>query len=157
LRTYNPELPEEFIRVVERCLDRDPNCRYQNVAELAQALEPLATSEQLGAAERIATILGVKLTYPVHPILASADVSPLTEPSLDIEVVDEMEADPFRASLAQSDWRRVPKHMWGWGLSAVVLVSGVFGCWGYLHAETVRSWMDYSLQYAASVYHLVRR
>lgn len=158
LRAYNPELPEEFIRIVERCLDRDPDRRYQNVAELAQALEPLATSELIGAAERIARILGVKLTYPAHSVLERReDARGLDAKSLNIDVVDEVDVDVSGAPIEQDDWRRFPKHMWGWGVSVVVLVSGVFGCWGYIHAETVRSWMENSIQYAESIYQFVRR
>src|SRR5262249_1272929 len=38
-RDENPEVPEVLDRVIRRCLDPQPDRRYQNAAELAQALE----------------------------------------------------------------------------------------------------------------------
>jgi serine/threonine-protein kinase len=41
LSELRPELPAALVYVVERCLERDPDRRFANVAELAEALAPL--------------------------------------------------------------------------------------------------------------------
>jgi serine/threonine-protein kinase len=45
--------PAKFERVVHRCLEKDPDDRYPNVAELALALEPFASHAGRGSVERI--------------------------------------------------------------------------------------------------------
>jgi serine/threonine-protein kinase len=62
LRRLNLEVPEEFVCVVERCLKRNPAFRFQNVAELALALEPLAIPSSGSPSERIACLLGIEPT-----------------------------------------------------------------------------------------------
>jgi serine/threonine protein kinase len=41
LTELRPDLPAALVYVVERCLERDPDRRFANVAELAEALAPL--------------------------------------------------------------------------------------------------------------------
>jgi serine/threonine-protein kinase len=60
-RRFHPGIPEELAYVVERCLEKDPRMRYQNVAALAAALEPFASAHAHGTAER----LGIVLRGPV--------------------------------------------------------------------------------------------
>jgi serine/threonine-protein kinase len=148
LRVLNPELPEEFIRIVERCLERNPEKRYQNVAELAQALEPLAELEQVGAAERIAKILGVKL-----PQAVAVSFSPQERISdmVYVDVVD-VESVSGKSAGTGNDVQLGAKPLWGVGLSAVVLASGVFGCWGYFHFDALRTWVASSLDYVHSLF-----
>lgn len=57
LVTHRPGLPLDLQRVVERCLQKDPAARYQNVAELAQALAPFAPSRARVHADRAASVL----------------------------------------------------------------------------------------------------
>jgi serine/threonine protein kinase len=45
--------PPELEKVIVRCLQKDPADRYQNVAELAQALLPFAGDESVSVAKRI--------------------------------------------------------------------------------------------------------
>jgi len=49
-------MPDELMRVVLRCLERDPNARFANVAELARALLPLSTPSSQHIVERIESI-----------------------------------------------------------------------------------------------------
>ena len=42
LKDLRPDLPLDLIATIERCLDKDPARRFQNVGELADALEPFA-------------------------------------------------------------------------------------------------------------------
>ncbi len=39
---HRPDLPRPMIEVIDRCLQKDPALRYENAAELAAALEPMA-------------------------------------------------------------------------------------------------------------------
>ena len=54
LRSVKPDVPPELEAVVVRCLDKEPQQRFQDVASLARALAPFATPEARVAAERIA-------------------------------------------------------------------------------------------------------
>jgi serine/threonine protein kinase len=42
LAELRPDLPAALVYVIERCLERDPERRFSNIAELAEALAPLA-------------------------------------------------------------------------------------------------------------------
>jgi serine/threonine protein kinase len=44
LQTLRGDLPEPFVAVVARCLEKEPTQRYASVAELARALVPFATT-----------------------------------------------------------------------------------------------------------------
>jgi serine/threonine-protein kinase len=61
VRHYRPDLPEAVGSIVDRCLEKDPSRRFQNVAELAQALVPfsLMPARSQALAERIAMTLKV--------------------------------------------------------------------------------------------------
>jgi serine/threonine-protein kinase len=60
LRELVPNLSEAFVRTVERCLQRAPEARFQNVAELARALEPFAPRERISTSRRIAKVLSLE-------------------------------------------------------------------------------------------------
>jgi eukaryotic-like serine/threonine-protein kinase len=57
LRGTRPGVPEAFDRVVRRCLERDPNRRYPDVAALAAALVEFAPEARLHA-ERARRVMG---------------------------------------------------------------------------------------------------
>jgi serine/threonine protein kinase len=52
-----PSLSSTIVSAVERCLRKDPAHRYQSVAELAAALEPVASPRARQSIERIARVL----------------------------------------------------------------------------------------------------
>jgi serine/threonine-protein kinase len=71
-REIEPKLPIGLNNVVMRCLEKDPTKRYQNVAELAAALEPYAPASARGATGRISNVLNVSgmievSTAPTEP------------------------------------------------------------------------------------------
>jgi serine/threonine-protein kinase len=66
-----PGVPPLLVSVVERCLRKQPEARYQSVAELAQALSPLASPRGLQSVERISRVLGLALSSS-NPALAYA-------------------------------------------------------------------------------------
>lgn len=52
LAQLRPETPASLVRVVERCLSKDPTARFANAAELASALEPFVPTASRVWAER---------------------------------------------------------------------------------------------------------
>jgi serine/threonine-protein kinase len=60
LAAYCPEAPPALQAVIDRCLEKDPDRRFQNVAELAIALLPFAPSRARLYAQRASSILGTK-------------------------------------------------------------------------------------------------
>ncbi len=55
----HPEIPAELDAIVARCLEKNPNDRYQNVAELAMALYPYGPRRARVYAERCCLLLRV--------------------------------------------------------------------------------------------------
>jgi serine/threonine-protein kinase len=53
LAELRADLPPALVYVIERCMERDPERRFQNVAELAEALAPLDDWSPASEAERI--------------------------------------------------------------------------------------------------------
>jgi eukaryotic-like serine/threonine-protein kinase len=55
------DIPDDYTETVMRCLEKNPDKRFQNVGELAWGLVPFATEPALarGSAERASRILGV--------------------------------------------------------------------------------------------------
>jgi len=71
LRELRSDVPEGLARVVYRCLDKDPALRFQNVADLAQALVPYALGRDAQiTVERLSRVVGVM------PPVAQANSSP---------------------------------------------------------------------------------
>ncbi len=51
-RELRGELPEALAKIVSRCLEKDPDKRFQNAAMLADALDPFSTSAERGSNDR---------------------------------------------------------------------------------------------------------
>ena len=58
LRELRPDLPDGPQRVVLRCLEKNRDGRFGNIAELAAAITPFAPPSAQRSAERIARVLG---------------------------------------------------------------------------------------------------
>ncbi len=63
LAEHRPDLPAALGDVVATCLEKNPDNRYQSVAELAYALKPFAAESSHLSIERIAGTLGTKAKY----------------------------------------------------------------------------------------------
>ena len=57
LRAFRADAPEELERIVDRCLEKDRDKRFNTAAELAIALLPLAPRRARGAAERATALM----------------------------------------------------------------------------------------------------
>ncbi|CAN5508751.1 hypothetical protein BH09MYX1_BH09MYX1_33200 [soil metagenome] len=64
-KSLRPELQEGLQAVILKCLQKDPKNRFQNVAELAGALEAYAQPDSRGSAERTALTLQVPSRPPM--------------------------------------------------------------------------------------------
>lgn len=85
LDEYRQDAPGGFEAVIHRCLQRNRDDRYANVAELAHALAPFAPVRARVYVERIARIMGVDLaTLGQDPseLLATMPLSSKARPAL---------------------------------------------------------------------------
>jgi serine/threonine-protein kinase len=57
LRNRRPDLPPGIEQVILKCLEKDRNLRYQNVAELAVALAPFGPKRTRTSVERVSRII----------------------------------------------------------------------------------------------------
>ena len=85
LSAVRGDLPLGFSETVQRCLEKDANHRYSNIAELAYALVPFAVDpvRARGVADRIAATLSVaqmprsmSISIPIVPHAARSNTSP---------------------------------------------------------------------------------
>jgi serine/threonine-protein kinase len=98
LAELRPDLPAALIYVIERCLERDPNRRFPNVAELAEALAPLddssPDSEVTRVRRRLEAVAPLESSV-VHP--TPTDGVPLQHVSSgDIEIIAPRRRRPRR-------------------------------------------------------------
>jgi serine/threonine-protein kinase len=110
------DVPEALSGAVLRCLEKSPASRFQNVAELAAALEPFAPPDMRGAAERIASVL--KVAAPP----SSPPPSPEASGSVKAKTGTSWGQDQFGA--AQPKWSRAGLVA-GAGALAVVALGGL--------------------------------
>jgi serine/threonine protein kinase len=81
LRDQLPSAPEELDRVLDRCLQKDPDRRFQHVAQLAQALLPFGSHASRPAAERAVRMARRSgLHVPSIPPPPDDDDAPISEP-----------------------------------------------------------------------------
>ncbi len=73
LAAHCPEAPAELQAVIDRCLEKNPARRFQNVAELAIALLPFAPSRARLYAQRASSILGTKMDSVMPTPMPSAN------------------------------------------------------------------------------------
>jgi serine/threonine protein kinase len=82
MRDLRPEVPASLEAAVRKCLEADRRSRYRNVAELASALLPCATTRARTSVERISSILQVPGasgdTSPPFPTTAGTLLAPGT-------------------------------------------------------------------------------
>jgi serine/threonine protein kinase len=71
LDKLRPDLPPALVYIVQRCMERDPDRRFPNVAELAEALTPLDDWSPSSEADRIRHQLDAGEVAPI------SDVRPL--------------------------------------------------------------------------------
>src|SRR5262249_32550686 len=58
IQQARPDVPPGLAAIIARCLQKQPEQRFQSVVELVQALEPFAHGQQQSASDRIAAVAG---------------------------------------------------------------------------------------------------
>jgi serine/threonine protein kinase len=117
ISNYRTDLPPGYVAVLERCLEKDPNRRFQNVAELAMAFMPFAPKRARICAERAAQALrsaglveesSVRFTSTVPPPHGYSSANPITQPS-----IPRMEVSGSYPMVAHESTSSVPTNVSG--------------------------------------------
>jgi serine/threonine-protein kinase len=74
-RLRRPDVPRELEAVVVRCLEKDPDARFANVAELALALSPFAHERSRVSVERIVRVVAGRKEISLPPATADGRAS----------------------------------------------------------------------------------
>ncbi len=137
LAELRPDLPPELASAFMRCLEKDRAARWNDVAELALALEPFAGPTAVGIAERVAHRLADRDTSP--PALATSEPR---APGHSVDLLETAntttrdEAPPMARQISSEEMTVAPWEGAGaarsrrraWiGLAAVGCVVGGFG------------------------------
>jgi serine/threonine protein kinase len=124
LRSTRPELPAQLEPIIQRCLAKQPDQRYQDVAELAVALAPFASARGRIAIERCCTILqsaGIPRAATGRPPAAGA-----TPPEL-LSLDANMPAASTAALETPARTSRTPTRKWPWSIAALIVTSSAAG------------------------------
>jgi eukaryotic-like serine/threonine-protein kinase len=80
LEAFRPSTPPGFSQVLRQCIEKDPNRRFQNIGELARALQPYGSRRAAASADRIVGTLEVAGIFvsSVPPPPTTAPVFPPT-------------------------------------------------------------------------------
>ncbi|HSO36832.1 MAG TPA: protein kinase [Labilithrix sp.] len=122
------DLPPGFSEAVGRCLEKDANLRYTNIAELAYALVPFAVdpARARGVADRIAATLSVaQMPRSIEVALPSGLSLPVPTPSSPPGQNDTGTAAPWAGT--QGGGRREPRNSIVWAAMALVFTLGAGG------------------------------
>jgi len=97
------DVPPELSAVIARCLAKDPDDRFQTVAEFAKALEPLAPRGSLLSIERTENIITADArAHPFDRTLPSAPVA--AKPSVPPSAVTPRQGERRTHSLRVATW-----------------------------------------------------
>jgi hypothetical protein len=78
VRDRRPDVPELLDGIIQRCLRRDPNERFPNAADLAQALAPFGSGRSSKKVERAVALIGKR---GPGRALSETNVKPLADPA----------------------------------------------------------------------------
>lgn len=98
-RTLRPDLPDAFVAVLMRALEKNPNDRYQSVEELAAAIAPFAAGD---GAEDEKMVSAVRRAF----VLATTPKAPTNETTMD--AVSHEELPPARELAPSRPDRTIP-------------------------------------------------
>jgi serine/threonine-protein kinase len=102
LSAFRPDLPAALEAVISRCFEKDRDRRWPNVAELAAALAPFASTHAGAYVERVAAVLGMKVEASRATELLPSEPTPAPASSLPMPAVAAVTGGTF----ATAPWRR---------------------------------------------------
>ena len=76
LHDLRPDLPPALLATVERCLEKDPARRFEDIAELATALEPFAPTSAHATIERARSVTATWRRSSAPPLGSLAPLGP---------------------------------------------------------------------------------
>jgi serine/threonine-protein kinase len=121
LLSRKPDLPQGLVYAVERCLQKQREHRFQNVAELAEALAPFAPEHSRLSVGRIAGTLGLKARGTSPLARFSHSGNPVVATATTIKSVDQTPTARFR---------RVRALTWASGGCLLIALCGA-GAWHF--------------------------
>ena len=144
LSAVRADLPLGFSEAVGRCLEKDANLRYTNIAELAYALVPFAVDpvRARGAADRIAATLSVaQMPRSIEVSLSGATSSggvpiPAPTPSSPPGQNDTGTAAPWAGT--HGGGRRESRNSLIWAAMALVFTLGAGGLFAMVRHDRVQ-------------------
>jgi serine/threonine-protein kinase len=119
---HRPDVPRAMVEVIDRCLQKDPAVRYENAAELAAALEPMAPPASRVIVERARMAMG-------STKVATHDRSSLRNPGALAHTAPTPAAwgsGRGESALAASGRKRSPALWIGLGAVAAAALTAVF-------------------------------
>jgi serine/threonine-protein kinase len=132
MRWMNKDLPEELEKIVLHCLEKEPAARYQDVAELADALRPYATASGIVAADRAAkTMEDAGLMPTLHAARIKLDLGARSAPVARTLIADETRSSKHALKAISTAPPPLPVKRRGNGVALLFLL-GVTG-WGVWH------------------------
>ena len=121
------DLPDALVKIVTRCLEKDPNNRFPNVAMLAEALEPFSASAERGTTDRTWRSLvntADQLDIPSSVFDESLDVSSSPLPAGGTLAT-------FGGTKNSKPAPKIEKRTFGGGVVAGVAMAAVLGTAGF--------------------------
>ena len=128
MRARRPELPLELEAIVSRCLAKERDLRFANVAELASALGPYASADGRGFVERVCRVLGVSAA--AQTLIERNKLTPAAAPSPIVGAVTQAQptaASWTHSSVAQFQRRSANRRRIVWGAGALVALGVAVG------------------------------
>ena len=104
-----PEMPAGLESVIAKCLQKSPDARYQNIGELARALEPYAPDSARASVQRISRVVrafATPVADPAHTLASAKTSGERVRGELIREEASRPPATPVRASSGHNDTQK---------------------------------------------------
>lgn len=125
-----PDAPAPLDAIVDRCLAKTATERYADLAELALALEPLASADGARSVAKVLRLSG-RATDP------GAEAAPRNTTSVPVVVKSAAAVSdgPTQSALSVTDEKRPPRRVWTYAAALAIIVVVALGARALLSAE----------------------